>query len=313
MAAPTTYAVYGLRVRSARPWPGLTPAGAEDPGAPRVTIMPGAEPEVRAGFSGAREPGRTLATGDGPVLSLRGHARDMLLDAGEVGVFHLSADGSLLRHASPHPDAPGFARMLTDTALGTAALLCGHEGLHAAAVAIEGRGVAIVAGMGAGKTSLAVAALRRGATLITDDLLFLSDTGDALLAHAGPALLNLPEGTSARGLGEVLATLGSEQWVAVARSTELAPAHLALVVLLHREPGAGDPHVGDERSPAGLIAHGLDSGRAPERQAKRLALLARVAETAPIVRLRAGTEVGADTLARVLVEFAGSRFAGRRG
>jgi hypothetical protein len=299
--------VYGLRVESARPWPGLTPAGAENPGAPRVTIVPGAEPELRARFSGARDPGRTLATGDGPVLSLRGHARDMLLDAGEVGVFHLSADGSLLRYASPDPDAPGFARMLTDTALGTAALLCGHEGLHAAAVAIEGRAVAIAAGTGSGKTSLAVAALRRGAALITDDLLFLSATADAVLAHAGPALLNLPEGTSARGLGEVVATLGREQWVEVTRSTEMAPAHLALVVLLDREPGAGDPHAADERSPAALIAHGLDSGRAPERQAKRLALLARVAQATPIVRLRAGTEVGADTLGRVLVELAGSR------
>ena len=299
--------MYGLRVQSARPWPGLTPESGGDPGAPRVTIVPGSEPEVRARFSGAREPGRTLATGDGRVLSLRGQARDMLLDAGEVGVFHLSADGSSLRYASPDPDAPAFARMLTDTALGTAALLCGHEGLHAAAVAIEGGAVAIVAGTGAGKTSLAVAALRRGAALITDDLLFLTDTGDAVLAHAGPALLNLPEGTNAQGLGQVVATIGREQWVAVARRGAIAPTHLTLVVLLDRRPGAGDPQAGDERSPAALIAHGLDSGQAPVRQAKRLALLARVGQTTPVVRLRAGTDVDADALAGVLVELAGGR------
>jgi hypothetical protein len=294
-------------VESARPWPGLTPAGEEDPGVPCVTIAPGTEPGIRARFSGAREPGRTLATGDGPVVSLRGHAGDRLLEAGELGLVHLSADGRVLSYASPDPDAPGFGRMLTDTALGTAALLRGQEGLHAAAVAIEGRAVAIAASTGAGKTSLAVAALRRGATLITDDLLFLTDTRDAILAHPGPGLLNLPEGSSAGDLGQVLATLGREQWVAVARGAEVAPAPLSLVVLLQREPGAGDPRASDEPSPAALIAHGLDSGRAPERQAKRLALLARVAQTTPIVALRAGTDVGADALARVLVELAGGR------
>ncbi|MEA2145362.1 MAG: hypothetical protein QOG59_949, partial [Solirubrobacteraceae bacterium] len=100
----------------------------------------------------------------------------------------------------------------------------------------------------------------------------------------------------------------SEDWVAVTRGAA-APAPVSLLVLLDRRPGSEAPQVSDELSPAALITHCLDSGRRPERQVQRLEILGRVARSTPIVRLQAGTEVGADALAHSLAELTETRGA----
>jgi hypothetical protein len=291
-------AAYGLRLASDRVWPGLHSAvGA----GPRVVIEEASEAAVRGRLSASPIPGRTLATGDGPVALVSGAAEDLLLDGGPVGVFHLGADGTHLAYASEDPQRPAFVRMLLDTALGTAALRCGLDALHASAFTVDGRLVAIAGPTGAGKTSVAIAALRRGAALFTDDLLFLTADRDTVLGQPGPALLNVPAEIPGSGLGEVLGTIGDETWMVVDRPP-VAPTPPALVVFLERRPGAGAPRALREDSPVPLIAHGLDSGSHPERRARRLALLGRLAQTAALVRLEAGTEVTPDALAGAVLE-----------
>ncbi len=305
MTSATTYAAYGLAIDSDRRWPGLDPAARAADSAPRVRVLAAPEPDLRAHFSGPREPGRTRHTGDGVILTLRGRAGDLLLDGGAVGLFHLAPDGSRLLYAAPDPGDPACARMLLDTALGTAALRRGYEGLHAAGVTIGGRLVAITADEGGGKTSLAAALLERGGELFSDDLLFLSQDRAAVLAHPGPALINLPCAHDTAPPGEILATLGDEHWVALPRQAR-DPLALSLVVVLDRRPGAGDPETRPERSPTAIIGHALDSGPGPERLTRRLDVLARVAREAAIVRLTAGPAASPQALAQVLVAVAAS-------
>ena len=67
-------------------------------------------------------------------------------------------------------------------------MYCGYEAyscLHASAVAIEGRAVAIVGPSGAGKSSTAAAFARLGYPVLSDDIVAL--TGDGQRFHVQPA------------------------------------------------------------------------------------------------------------------------------
>lgn len=71
------------------------------------------------------------------------------------------------------------------------------ETLHATCVAIFGRGVLLLGGSGAGKSSLALRLIDRGAMLVGDDRICL-DMDDGLFASAPLRLAGLIE---SRGLG----------------------------------------------------------------------------------------------------------------
>ena len=91
---------------------------------------------------------------------------------------------------APPDDEPwSWQRFLVGRILPWAAVLRGHEAFHASAVAVRGRAAAFVGATGAGKTSLAVQLVARGADFVTDDVLSLSREGDEIRAHAGAAIL----------------------------------------------------------------------------------------------------------------------------
>lgn len=101
----------------------------------------------------------------------------------------------------------------------------GIAALHGAAVAVDGRGVAILGGNGSGKSTLAIAMMKSGAALVSDDLLPVSIDVGARVAPGPPRLRLWP--AQAREL------LGVEEG--------LARAHPALekrIVPLVRIPGA---------------------------------------------------------------------------
>lgn len=84
-----------------------------------------------------------------------------------------------------------WQRFLTGHALPLAAILSGLEVLHASAVAIDGKVIALVGGSGAGKTSLALHLAARGGRLFTDDALSVELSDGDLVAHPGAAVANL--------------------------------------------------------------------------------------------------------------------------
>ena len=89
---------------------------------------------------------------------------------------------------------------------------------QASCVAIAGRGVLIEGPPGSGKSSLALALIDRGATLVGDDGVLLELRGDRLWAVPAPAIAGLLE---IRNVG--IATLAAE------------PAQVALLLRLDRE------------------------------------------------------------------------------
>ncbi len=103
----------------------------------------------------------------------------------EYGTSLLSADGGRLWGAPGRGGMAAWQRMLIAQALPFAAVLSGLEVLHASAVEVDGGAVAFVGHSGAGKTSLALALCRRGATFLADDVLVLERMGEELVGHPG--------------------------------------------------------------------------------------------------------------------------------
>jgi hypothetical protein len=83
------------------------------------------------------------------------------------------------------------ATYLLGPVLGLVLRLRGQVCLHASAVAIEGRAVALVGPAGAGKSTLAAAFARRGCPVISDDLLCLHDEDEAIQVQPGSPWLRL--------------------------------------------------------------------------------------------------------------------------
>lgn len=70
--------------------------------------------------------------------------------------------------------------------------------LHASCVSVQGQGVLITGPSGSGKSSLALALMALGASLVADDQTTLSVVGDTVTATCPPPIFGMIE---ARGLG----------------------------------------------------------------------------------------------------------------
>lgn len=122
------------------------------------------------------------------------------------GTFAVSADGTQIDCAIQ----PGsrWSTYLLGQVLPLTALLHGLEVLHASAVLLDGRCIALAGPSGSGKTALALRMMLEGSEWMTDDVLALAATGDrAVAAHSGPmvAALHPDEETLAGGrLGPAL-------------------------------------------------------------------------------------------------------------
>ena len=268
---------FGLDLESDLELAGMDPAGPStgrrvrlrlgDPGAPA------AGPRER--ISEAPGPNGPLATIDAVGAS------GFLAHAEGFGSAWIAADGAEVVWA---PAAGESQRFLAGQVLPFAAVLRGLEAFHASAVVLDGRALAVVAGSGIGKTSVALELVDRGLPFLNDDVLVL-DTG--LLAHPGPGLANV-----------------GEERVAVRRHPE--PVPLGALCFLERDAAgaaaAAPATAAVERlapvDPKLLLAATFNLAlRTPERLARQLEVCGRIAETASIFRVRCPAGVGARALA----------------
>jgi len=176
--------MYGLRVRTAvdlPEWPDATP------GEPDVIIDE--DPPVPA------IPDRPIYRGNSTV-------EDSNVQLEVYGVGRYSAvKGSHVRVTPEAGARPEDVRLyLTGLILGVILHQRGMLALHASCVVIDGTAVAFACPSGGGKSTLAAALLRRGATFVSDDICVLTrgEMGETLV-WAGPARLKL----DARGLSEL--------------------------------------------------------------------------------------------------------------
>ncbi len=181
------YTVYGLRVSSDLPLPPLTALAADADREPSDCVF-------RAMPANLGQP-----TPDGRLIA--GLPCHGACHAGRLAArVHRGAGGTWFWHdgigtAHVHPDArrvdvypmPDLdPRMPALVLLGPVAALVlhqlGYPSLHASAVQIGGRVVVFLGPPGQGKSTMAALLLRRGATLITDDMLPLLARGEVVYA-----------------------------------------------------------------------------------------------------------------------------------
>jgi hypothetical protein len=218
-------------------------------------------------------------------------ADDLRLDAGAVGAYHLDAGAGVLACAPGDPADLEWQRVLLDSVLITASLARGFQALHAGAVEIDGRLVAVAAPSGGGKSTLVGELLDGGGRLLADDVVALapSGRGGAVLAHPAPPVMNVAlsgPGRPPEDLGTVLGHLGDEAWVLADRTTH-EPRRLDCLVILERVAGAAARAVIEPANAVELLAHGLESGSESDRLRARFELFADLARDLRVVRLAA--------------------------
>jgi len=307
---------FGLKLSGDFPAPGLwSGVGSGRTRCASLEIVPHAE--VAAAW-----PGRGGATllrvpvgRSGPVLVVEAHPqRGYLVHADGFGAYLIARDGRRLLVAPGAVASWRWQRLLTAQALPVAALLRGLELFHASAVQVDGRVVAISGPSGAGKTTIAARLLLAGATFLADDVLALEREGDVVVAHPGPALMNLREPTTfldARERTRLGVELGCDEGgvrLRVRRKAQARPLHA--IYLLRRTAGGGGARLTrlSRPSPAQLLGAGFGSVvRTRDRLVRRLDLCAHLAERTPVFELTAPVQTPPHAVADAVLRHARGR------
>jgi hypothetical protein len=311
------YATLGLclQVDPAIEIPGVTDVDAADSGSRPLTRVRLDPDELRRRWSrvghGAKRV-RELNDGERVLLSVEFVPEaGYLLDAPKIARVLVSPDGGELL-CDPEPLSSEWTTLLFAQALPLAATLRGFEVIHASAVALGsgqlGGGAALFTGpQGAGKSSLAGALVRRGTPLLSDDTVALELRDGLLLAHAGPALLQLRSDEhellsehERAALGPLEAAFGKHRFTPSACSSPLRFAGLFL--LEHSRHGPAVERV-EAVDPVALLASTFNlSVRSKERLTRHLDLAVALAESGRIFRLRIQPGIEATRLAELLLE-----------
>jgi hypothetical protein len=192
-APPCLTRAFGVKLDLGFDAYGLAPGGEAGPG-PATRVALGEPHPVEAWRDGRAEPlfGRSLDDGR-TIFGLHQHPRlGYRLFAEGEGTYEIASSlDEVVCAPLPELEAWQWQRFLTAQVLPLVAVLRGREVLHASAVALGERVIALVGGSGAGKTSLALQLVARGATLFADDVLALELRGGVVLAHPGAGVANL--------------------------------------------------------------------------------------------------------------------------
>lgn len=242
-----------------------------------------------------------------PARTIDSHPRSgYRLYARHFGLARISPSGERVLCAPPDDEPWSWQRFLVGRILPWAAVLRGREAFHASAVAVHGQAVAFVGTTGAGKTSLAVQLVARGADFLTDDVLVLSRDGDGLHAHGGAAIAGVRPAERAAmpsdrwsALGEVLGESG-KTYVALPRAD--GPLPLSALYFLTRGDGA-QPEPIPALDPRLLLASTFVLGvQTPQRLRNQLDVCAAVAHQVPGFKLPVAPGVSAEQLAATVEE-----------
>lgn len=212
--------------------------------------------------------------------------------------------------APPRTPPWSWQRLLVGQVLPLTAALRGLEVLHAAAVVSGGRGIALAGDSGAGKTSLVLQLVLRGAKLLSDDVLALEARGADVLGHPGGAILSVrqDEIDRVRAAGHappgVLVARGVKTYLEQERAGHAVP--VAAVYLLERTEVRSRSSPVEELSepdPRRLLGATFSTMvREPSRLLAQLDVHARLARSARVFRLTIGPSTGAAALAQILDE-----------
>jgi hypothetical protein len=158
--------------------------------------------------------------------------------------------------------------------------------------------------------------LLAGATFVADDVLALERDGGAVIAHPGPALMNLRESATpfvdAHERAQLGVELGRDEGGARLCVRRKAPARPLRAIYLLRRCTRSTPGVRLKRlsppSPAQLLGSGFGSAiRTPDRLVRRLDLCAHLARCIPVFELEAPAQATPDAVAEAVLRHARGR------
>jgi HPr Serine kinase C-terminal domain len=294
---------FGLDIAADRPLPFLAAAGPPSGRPLELNLAPAAEPGWPAGelICDERRRGGEVefqieAMPDG--YEIRGPA---------YGVCRIAADARRIWGRPGEGGMVGWQRLLIAQTLPFTAVLRGLEVFHAAAVAVDGEGVALSGPSGTGKTSLALALARRGAALLADDVLAVELGGGGLLAHPGAAVAGIDRAEAARlrerGSWDGGGVVGeNEREILVRISPSRRPRPLTALFVLERRVGAGPPRFEPAADARLLLASTFNLLLAsPRRLTAQLEICAELARRR-VERLVFGPGSGPDELAELVLE-----------
>jgi hypothetical protein len=233
------------------------------------------------------------------------------------GAWLVAPDGRTVTGAPPAAPRWRWERLVLAQALPLASVLRGLEVLHASAVALDGRAIAFLGPSGAGKTTLAMHLLARGARLVTDDVLAVTAAGGSVTAHRGGAVARIDAGAvRAMSAGE-RAALGrvearGAKWHVRPPRGPRAVALGALYVVVPAPAAAGLVIERVRPLDPGLLLGSafLPYLDAPERLRRQLDVVAALAADVPLFRLHAPWEAGPRAAADAVAEHARSVLRG---
>lgn len=269
--------------------PAVLTAARAQPTGRRLSLLvdPGERPGVE--WEGGSLVGIQRSADGSDLFRIEEHPRlGYLLGSDEHGRHLLDPSGRTLR-CMPQGGGPSdWQRFLIAQVLPFAAVLQGLEVLHASAVAVGGKALALLGVSQAGKTSLAVELCGLGAAFVADDVLAVEAQGEVLLAHPGTPLAAL-----GRGPDEQLRAMNAAA----------CPTIVADVMWLDRRTdGPGEPAFETLCQATPLLASTFNLTIRREERLRRLLEVCAVAARARVHRVLAGPGVSAPTLARAVFE-----------
>lgn len=227
------------------------------------------------------------------------------IEEDSAGAYRVSRDGLEVTCGFDDLGPWDRERFLTSRVLPVAATLRGQELLHAGCVGIDGQALAFLGASHAGKSSLTLQLVLRGASLLTDDLLAIELRDGAPYAHAGLALAGVRYAErdllSASDLDRLRPVHDRDGKVWVSPQLAPEPLPLAAVYVLVRDPAARELRFETDTAPdpRELLASSFFARLRfdDQRVARQLFVWAAISTSVPLVRIVIPADVGAAALA----------------
>ena len=207
-----------------------------------------------------------------------------------TGCFRVLAGSEIWVSPAPQARESLLRLYLLGTVMALLAYQRGKLALHGSVVQVNGGAIAVLAGSGAGKSSLAAALQTRGHTLLADDLAAVEFSDRGAAVHPGFPQLKLGRDVAAAlGIpGAALQPLDADEpklaWRPVA-GLPRGPVPLKKVYLLAAGERQASEPVGPQEAILELVRHSYPTRLAYPADGRHLLQCGRLARAVPILRL----------------------------
>lgn len=278
------YGLHGMRVRSELPLDAPAPS---TPGDPDVELRLAAD----APFPAEPEAGELIShleTAAGPVTAWLTRA-GLLIRFGDAFAYTLTPDGRRLDAYVGDGDPRLTGTLAAGTVLSFVLGVRGIPVLHASAVAVGDRTIAVAGASGAGKTTLATLLCLAGGSIVSDDVLRVELVDGRVVCWSGTTTLRLRPWVAdlAEGFGGETVTATADGRTAVAPRAIEGPRPLDALLVLERSDVFAIERMRARDALVALLSHPRFAGwKSSEPMRGAFGALASLAGVLPVHRAR---------------------------